>query len=185
MTYLSAMKAVLRLDESVYPAMVAEDRTIRYALINVLAFGVVHALFSLYYSRAMTVADGGLGPLPAVLQIGFILIGAAVAFLMHMGAALFLWVFTRGIGGHTAFLPVYFNLGVSFVGLWPLAPALAAVQAGVRSPGAWAFLGAASVYGLGVILIGAKSASGLSLPKISAAMLAAIIFIISFMYLWI
>jgi hypothetical protein len=185
MTYASAMKAVLRLDESVYPALMAEHRTIRCAMINVLTFGVVHALFSLYHSRAMTAGDGVVESLPAHLQVAFILIGAAVAFLMHMGGALFLWVFTRGIGGNTAFLPVYFNIGVSFIGLWPLAPALATVQAGIRSPAAWVFLFAASVYGLAVILIGAKSASGLSLARISIAMLAAIIFIFSFMYLWI
>jgi hypothetical protein len=103
---------------------------------------------------------------------------------MHAGGAMFLWVFSRGIGGNTAFLPVYFNLGISFIGLWPLAPVLAAVQAGIRGPAALLLLVITSLYALFVIMFGTKSASGLSMAKMSTAMTITIVFVTCFLYLW-
>lgn len=185
MNYASAVQAVLKLDETVYPAIMAEKRTGRYCVINVLVFGILHALFSLHFSEALLAAGQSSGPVPIITQILFIIIGAAVAFLMHAGGALFLWVFSRGIGGNTAFLPVYFNLGISFAGLWPLAPILAALQSGVKGPALYGVFVLASAYALAVVFFGTKSASGLSAARMGAAMATAIVFVTSFMYLWI
>ncbi|HMA66228.1 MAG TPA: hypothetical protein VKO20_00280 [Desulfosalsimonadaceae bacterium] len=185
MNYPSAMQSVLRLDESIYPAIMASKKTVRYCMANVLVFGLLHAFFSLLFSNALLAESQLSSQLPLATKGVFLLIGVAVAFFMHAGASLFLWVFTRGIGGDTAFFPVYFNFGISFVGLWPLAPVLAAAQAGLQGPALQVLLGLASAYGLAVILFAAKNASGLSLTKIILALIVTIIFIACFLYLWI
>jgi hypothetical protein len=184
MSYFAAMQSILKLDEQAYQAVHAAGRAVTFCLINVLVFGLLHALSALHFMGSM-LQEGAAGQVMATpVKIQFITLGIAVAFLMHAGAALFLWVFSRGIGGRTAFLPVYFNLGLSFIGLWPLAPVLAAVQAGVGGPVAYVFLGLASIYGLGVIFMGTKNASGLSMLRMSVAMLVAIIVVISLLSLW-
>ena len=185
MNYALAMQSVLRLDETIYPAIMKSSRTARYCMLNILIFGFLHALFSLIFSPAL-LADGQMAsPLPLISKIIFILVGIAVAFFMHAGAALFLWVFSRGIGGNTAFFPIYFNLGISLVGLWPLAPLLAAMQAGYSGAAMQILLGLASIYGLAVIMLGSKSASGLSMKKMLVAMGVTIIFVACFLYLWV
>ncbi len=184
MNYASAMQSVLKFDESVYPAIMDEKKTARYCMINVMFFGIIHALFSLHFSGRLMAESQMIEGLPLISKAVVILTGAAVAFLLHAGGAMFLWVFSRGIGGNTAFLPVYFNLGISFIGLWPLAPVMAAFQAGLGGAGLNLILGIAIVYGLAVILFGTKSASGLSLIKMLAAMFITIVGAASFLYIW-
>ncbi len=185
MNYASAMQSVLRLDETIYPAILASEQTTRYCMVNVLVFGVLHAVFSLSFSDALMIDAQMTESIPFISKSIFVLIGIAVAFFMHLGGGLFLWVFSRGVGGNTAFLPVYFNLGISFIGLWPLAPFLAAAQAGYSGGGTSVLLGLTAGYGLAVIFFGTKSASGLSLTRMSIAMGLAIIFVASFLYLWV
>jgi len=184
MNYPLAMQSVLQLDETIYPAIMKSSRTARYCMLNVLIFGFLHALFSLIFSPGLLAEGQPAASLPLMSKIIIILIGIAVAFFMHAGAALFLWVFSRGIGGSTAFFPIYFNLGISFVGLWPLAPLLAALQAGYRGAALQILLGLAAIYGLAVIFLGSKSASGLSMKKMLVAMSVTIVFVACFLYLW-
>lgn len=185
MSYPADMRAVLQFDEPVYSSIMARGKSVRYCVINVLIFGLLHAAFSLHFSAAFLQESGVLQPIPVASKLFFLAIGVAVSFFMHAGAALFLWVFSRGIGGRIEFLPVYFNLGVSFIGLWPLAPALASVQAHHTNPALYIFLGLAAAYGLAVIFFGTKSASGLSMIKMSGAMALTILFVACFLYLWI
>jgi hypothetical protein len=81
-------------------------------------------------------------------------------------------------------LPVYLNLGLSLIALWPLAPALAALQAGNRGGLLHGFIGLAALYALCVIFIGTKSASGLSTSRMSVAMMVTLVVVVSLMYLW-
>jgi hypothetical protein len=184
MNYTSAMKDVLRLEENIYAAIMGGGKTVRYCMINVFVFGFIHASFSLYFSSLVINAGQTAEPFTLAERAAFTMIGIAVAFFMHAGGSMFLWVFSRGIGGNTAFLPVYFNLGISFIGLWPLAPVLAAVQAGIRGPAALLLLVITSLYALFVIMFGTKSASGLSMAKMSTAMTITIVFVTCFLYLW-
>ncbi|MBA2881976.1 hypothetical protein HNR65_002310 [Desulfosalsimonas propionicica] len=184
MNYPSAMQAVLRLDESAYPAIMAENRTVWYCVVNISVFGILHALFSLYFSSSMMAGSPAAEPLPPASRVTIILVGVAVAFFMHAGAAMFLWVFSRGVGGNTSFFPVYFNLGISFIGLWPLAPVLAAIQSGINGTAVLLLLFLASIYALAVILLGTKNASGLSMIRMSTAMAITIVFVGCFLYLW-
>ena len=185
MNYASAIQSVLRLDETVYLAIASENRTARYCMISVAVFGFLHALSSLHFSNVVLTGGQITEPIPMVSQIVIIMIGMVVAFFMHAGGAMFLWIFTRGVGGDTAFLPLYFNLGISFAGLWPLAPILAGFQSGIRGSIMYGVLGLATVYGITVVYYGTKSASKLSAAKTMMAMTATIIFVVCFMYLWI
>lgn len=182
MTYTSAMRSVLFLGENIYEDIHTAGRAKRFCMLNVLVFGLLHALFAIHFSTALF-PDNGQG-LPAAVKIQIMVLGAGVAFLMHAGAALFLWVFSRGFGGRTHFLPVYMNLGISFVGLWPLAPALAALQAGVAGVLWQGFAVLAALYGLCVVYMGTKNASGLSAMRMSLAMVVAIIVVVSILSLW-
>lgn len=179
MTYFIDMKAVLQLDETVYPKIMAQGRLVRYAMANVLAAGLLHALFSLQFSGLLWSAEASFTG-----KLFFAAAGIGVAFLMHAGAALFLWVFTRGAGGRVEFLPVYLNMGVSFIGLWPFVPVLSAIQSGFDGPGWYVLLGMTAIYGLAVIFFGAKSASQLSMARMAAAAGVCIVVIGSMLYLW-
>lgn len=179
MNYFAAMQSVLRLDESVYPEIMISGRFVRYCIINVLMLGFIHALFSLHFEGLLWSDD-----VAVMGKVFFAGAGAGVAFLMHAGGALFLWVFTRGAGGRTEFFPVYFNFGISCIGLWPIAPVLSAIQAGFRGPGLYLLLVLFSLYGILVIFFGAKSASQLSTIRMTAAMVVCIIVVGSLLYLW-
>jgi hypothetical protein len=182
MYYFAAMRAILQLDENVYQSIHAAGRAVTFCMINVSIFGVLHAFSALYFIESLFRDSNAAIPMAGKIQ--FITIGVGVAFLMHAGAALFLWVFSRGFGGRTAFLPVYFNLGLSFIGLWPLAPVLAALQAGVQGPLLHVLVGLAAIYGLCVIFLGTKIASGLSMLRMSVAMTVTLMVVASLLYLW-
>lgn len=179
MTYFTAIKAIVQLEEAVYPELAISGKIARYAVINVMALGAIHALFSLYFSNMLLspgVAFAG--------KVLFIAAGIGVAFLVHAGAALFLWVFTRGAGGRVEFLPMYMNIGLALVALWPVAPFLSAVQSGIGGTGVYILLGASSFFGLMVLFTAAKSASQLSARRLAAAMAVCIVVIASMLYMW-
>lgn len=184
MNYTSSMRAILQLDEGVYPLIHNAGKAVNYGMINILVFGLLHSISALHFSETL-LQTGETGPaIPNALKLQLMAVGVGVAFLMHASAALFLWVFSRGFGGRTAFLPVYLNLGLSLIALWPLAPALAALQAGNRGGLLHGFIGLAALYALCVIFIGTKSASGLSTSRMSVAMMVTLVVVVSLMYLW-
>ena len=184
MRYVAAMRSILQLDENIYPAIHSAGRAVTFCMINVVIFGILHAFSALYFIESLF-HDAVTGQaMPTAVKVQFITLGVGVAFLMHAGAALFLWVFSRGFGGRTAFLPVYFNLGLSFIGLWPLAPVIAAAQAGAGGTLLHGVLALTAIYGLCVIFFGTKNASGLSMTRMSVAMLVTIVVVISLLYLW-
>lgn len=112
------------------------------------------------------------------------LAGIPVAFLMHAGAALFLWVFLKALGGKATFLTAYFFIGVAAVSLWIFAPFLAMIQ--VLPPGPF-LLGTFFLtggYGLMVTARTIQPAFDLSNTRMAIAMCAAVIYIGCFLYLW-
>jgi hypothetical protein len=178
MNYFYAMRAVLQLEESVYTDIMASGKFVRYCIVNVLALGIIHALFLMYLGNML------LSPGPVMAKISFIGAGAGLAFLMHAATALYLWVFTRGAGGRVEFIPIYFHTGISAIGLWPLALVLAAVQTGTGGPMMAGLLIGTGIYGLSVIFIAAKSASQLSMTRMVAAMAVCLVVVSSMLYLW-
>jgi hypothetical protein len=185
MEYLQHMLRILRFEEGVYREVIVRDKlSLVYTAINVAAFGLLYGCSAIYFSRYLLASADG-EPLSLHIRVTLILMGISVAFLIHGGMALFAWVFCRGFGGSTLFLPIYLALGMAWVAFWPLAPALAAFQVkmtgGVFLP--IAFFAAALA--LTVVFHALKSASGLSFARMLLVLVVIIVYIGSFMYLWV
>lgn len=179
MTYWSDLQRILTLDDSVYEELFKRRRLLPYCWLHIMVLGLLYGATALFLTRRLDLAQGGDVNAPFLL-----LIGVSVAFLMHGGAALFIWVFCRGIGGSTLFMPIYFNCGAAAVAAWPLAPVVAAIGAGVRDY---------ALYGLGVIFaaylfavgfVAVRKASGLSFVRMSIAAAATVVYVGCFLYLW-
>ena len=179
--YLTAMRQVLGWQGEIYPRIAAANRILRFCVVNVSLLGLVYGMSAFYLSGAV-LAEGS-----AQVQVNPIMIlmaGMSVAFLMHGGAALFFWVFCRGIGGNPLFMPIYLNLGIAALALVPLAPALAALQAGLRGGGLLVYTFVFTVYAGGVLYVAMRKAAGLAHWKMALAAAAAVIYIGCFLYLW-
>lgn len=183
MNYFTRMKRLLLLDETVYRELVERKLMQQYCIINVSIAGIIYGLSSVYFSRVIMNSVQTFNPFrfDALLVV---LVGISMAFLMHAGAALFLWVSCRGISGTARFLPIYMTLGVSCIGFWPLAPALSALIAGVSGPLIYAFTITITTYLLILGYTAVRWAAELSKWKMIVAGLATIIYVGCFLYLW-
>jgi hypothetical protein len=74
---------------------------------------------------------------------------------------------------------------MAWIALWPLAPALAALQARWTGGMFYSALALALLLGLNVIFRALKSASGLSFNRMLLVMVVIVIYISCFMYLWV
>lgn len=174
MTYPAAMRLLVKLDPS-------GIRQLPLNLLPWICIGHVSVLGLIYGGTAAWLSRD-LFQGRSLLQLT--LAGVPVAFLMHAGAALFLWVFLKALGGKATFLTAYFLMGVAAISLWIFAPFLAMIQ--VRSPGPL-LLGAfvlTGVYGLSVTARTIQQAFSLSNTRMAIALSAAAIYIGCFLYLW-
>lgn len=186
MEYLHYMIRILRFDEAVYREVITRDKlSLLYTAVNVGVFGLCYGLSATYFASFLLTEQGGEMALPAHLRVTLILMGVSVAFLIHGGMALFAWVFCRGFGGSTLFLPIYLALGMAWISLWPLAPALAALQAQRTDGMFYSFLALALLLALNVIFRALKSASGLAFGRMLLVMVVILLYISCFMYLWV
>jgi hypothetical protein len=188
MQYLQYMVRVLRFEEAVYREIITQERlSLWYTALNVAVFGLLYGLSAIHYSSFLLSPDGGgdTAPLPLNVKTTILFMGISVAFLIHGGMALFAWVFCRGFGGSTLFLPVYLALGIAWLSLWPLAPILAASQVKLAGNGMYFLLLLVAAYALGVVFRALKSASGLSFNRMLVVISVVIIYIFCFMYLWV
>ncbi len=183
MNYFLRMKRLLTLDGTVYEEIFNQNMALRYCVVNVLIAGLIYSVSSIQFSKMLLKDSNTLG------QVGFnpivvIMVGMSVAFLMHAGAALFIWVFCRGIGGCPQFMIPYLNLGIASIIIWPLAPAFSALSAGITEWPLYVYTAIVSVYALRVGYISVKCASGLSDKKMIIAAVATLIYVGCFLYLW-
>ncbi|MEX1298315.1 MAG: hypothetical protein AB1Z38_08635 [Desulfotignum sp.] len=174
MTYPVAMRLLIKLDPS-------GVRQLPLNLLPWICIGHV-SLLGLIYGGTAAWLSRDLLQGRSLLQLT--LAGIPVAFLMHAGAALFLWVFLKALGGKASFLSAYFLMGVAAISLWIFAPFLAMIQ--VRPPstillGAFILTG---VYGLAVTARTIQQAFALSNTRMTIALSAAVIYIGCFLYLW-
>ena len=182
MNYFRHMRRILSLDASVYTEI--PSTALRYCVINVTVVGLIYGISAVRFSERILAqtgspAIGNFNPLVVVMA------GASIAFLLHGGAALFFWVFCRGIGGRPTFLPLYLNMGIVAISYWPLAPVAAAYQSGGVGPAGHLYTIIAAAYALAVTFIAVKLSSGLSHVKALLAIAGCIIYIGCFLYLWI
>lgn len=174
MSYPAAMIRLFRLDPSGVRQLPGNHLP-WICICHVSLLGLIYGSTAAWISRDLLAGQG-------LFKLS--LAGIPVAFLMHAGAVLFIWVFLKALGGNAAFLTVYFTIGVAAISLWPLAPFLALLQ--VQSPGPvvlTAFI-LTGVYGLVVTAKTIQCAFDLSTIRMVIALSAAVIYIGCFIYLW-
>jgi len=182
MDYLRHMTRILKLDATIYGELADGGLPMRYCMINVTALGVIYGLASIQFAKQLLAAQPEAAAAFNPLMI--LMVGISIAFFMHGGLSLFVWVFCRGIGGSPQFMPTYLYIGMSALALWPLAPAVSAFQAGLSGGVLSIYAAAAALYGAAVIFVAVKAASQLSAVKMTLAALATVVYIGCFLYLW-
>ncbi len=182
--YPNHMLRLLSLNGGAIREIFKSGLALPYCSANILILGLFYGISAIYFSQLVLAPHGvhasGAGFNPLLI----LLVGGAVAFLMHGAAALFLWVFCRGIGGNSRFSPIYMGLGAAAIVCWPLSPGLAALQAGYLGTPLAIFTLGAALNAAAVIYVAIRTVSGLSHLKMSIAALVTLIYIGSFMYLW-
>ncbi|HSO18551.1 MAG TPA: hypothetical protein VLT88_03780 [Desulfosarcina sp.] len=182
MAYLQHMLRILKLDRAVYRELAATQLPLRYCLANVSVLGLIYGLSSVQFAGDLLARQTESAVVFNAWMI--LMVGVSIAFLMHGGLALFVWVFSRGIGGNPLFMPAYLYIGTAAIGLWPLAPAASALQAGVGGAAAIGAAAVAAVYGAAVLFVAVKAASRLSTLKMTLASAATVVYVGCFLYLW-
>jgi hypothetical protein len=176
--YFNDMTAVLRLDAEVWPRLGQSRRALHYTVANVLSLGLIYGLSVLVFGRRLLDPGATFNPLLIMM------VGISVAFLVHGGAALYIWMFCRGIGGTAAFFPFYLHVGVAAIGFWFAAPAVALAQTGARGPALWLYLAASFFYALAVLYPAVRQAAALSNRRMAIAAVLTLIFVGCLLYLW-
>jgi hypothetical protein len=180
MRYVHHMLRILKLDGTVYAELAAGQLPMRYCMLNVTVLGAIYGLASVEFAKRMMAHQSAAAFNPVMV----LLVGISIAFFMHGGLSLFVWVFCRGIGGNPQFMPTYLYVGMAAVSLWPLAPIVSALQAGGTGSLLTSAAGAATLYGAAVIFVAVKAASRLSSLKMSLAAVATVVYVGCFLYLW-
>jgi hypothetical protein len=174
MNYPAAMIRLARLDVSGVRELPANHLP-WICMFHVSILGLIYGGTAALLSRDLLWGQG---------LLKLTLAGIPVAFLMHAGAALFIWVFLKALGGNAGFLTAYFIIGIASISLWPLAPFLAMLQTQASEP---AVVTAAVITGLYALAVNAKiiqDAFNLSFARMVIALSAAMIYIGCFLYLW-
>jgi hypothetical protein len=174
MNYPAAMIRLVRLDPSGIRQL-SLNHLPWICIFHVSVLGLIYGGTAAWLSQDM-LPDQGL--------LKLTLAGIPVAFLMHAGAALFIWVFLKALGGNAAFLTAYFFIGVAAISLWPLSPFLAMLQVRTTGPVILTALILTGVYGLAVTAKTIQLAFDLSTIRTAVALSAAVIYIGCFLYLW-
>ncbi|MCP3950706.1 MAG: hypothetical protein GY697_00575 [Desulfobacterales bacterium] len=182
-SYPRHMLQLLALDSAAVRDLFKKGFALPYCSVNVFVFGLIYGLAAIYFSQPVLGQNSG-QTAGTFNPLMIIMVGVSVAFLMHAGAALFLWVFCRGIGGSPFFAPVYMGMGAAAIAFWPLAPGLAALQANCLGLVLALFSMAAALYAAIVVYVTVREVSRLSHLKMSIACAVTLIYVGCFMYLW-
>jgi hypothetical protein len=182
MNYVGHMLRVLKLDGTVYGDLAPTPLPMRYSMLNVSLLGLIYGAATIRFAETMLARqpDAAVSFNPLMI----LMVGLSIAFFMHGGLALFIWVFCRGIGGSVQFMPTYLYIGTAAIALWPLAPVVAALQAGASGPLPAVGALIAATYGAAVLFVAVKAASGLSWIKMTVAAVATVVYVGCFLYLW-
>jgi hypothetical protein len=182
MNYFLHMLRILKLDASVYGDLASSQRPMRYCMMNVSMLGLLYGLASIQFAKLLLASQPE--AVVAFNPLMILMVGVSIAFFMHAGLSLFVWVFCRGIGGNPQFMPTYLYIGMASIALWPLAPLVSALQAGGAGSALQLSATAATVYGAAVLFVAVKAASRLSSVKMSIAAVATVVYVGCFLYLW-
>jgi len=183
MRYLADLWRVLKLDASVYADLHARSLGLRVCAAHVAVLGLVYGAAAAHFGRQVLAAGGEGGA--SFNPLFVLMVGISLAFLMHGGATLFIWVFCRALGGCTVFMPPYLNLGIATAAAWPLALALAALQAGAPIPGLQVVVWLLAGYAALAAYVAVRAAAQLSPLRMAIAAVATLIYVACFLYLWV
>ncbi|MCG8564483.1 MAG: hypothetical protein MI747_05310 [Desulfobacterales bacterium] len=183
MHYLTSMGHLLAFNPGILNREENLKRLQYYSIANVLILGLIYggaaALMGPYLLERQGLDATGFNGIKVLVA------GIPVAFLMHAGGALFVWVFMRAMGGRANFVTAYFFMGAAAISLWCLAPFAAALQMGTITPFTKGFGLLLALYGFGVMFKAAQEAFQLSGFKMTIATLVTLSYIGCFLYLWI
>lgn len=182
MTYFNAMIQLLQFN--ITPMKQLDMKQLQYfCIINMIILGLIYGFSAFFFSKLVLVEKGFDASSFNALKI--IIAGIPIAFLIHASAALFVWVFLKAIGGKADFILSYFNIGAASISLWALAPFIAALQISNRTPLMMGLTICFSLYGFAVNVVLIKATFQLSRVKMFIATSVSIIYIGSFLYLWV
>lgn len=183
MNYLNTMGNVLTLT----PFQLTNGHQVKqlqyYCILNVLILGLIYGCSAAMFTN-MLLAEKGFSN-TSVNLVKIIIAGIPTAFFMHAGAALFIWVFLKAMGGKSDFMTSYFHIGTASISLWPLAPFVAVLQMGNQSGLLVLFSGVFCAYAFAVNVRVIKQAFGLSALRMTLATAVTLIYISCFLYLWV
>jgi len=182
MTYCNTMIRLLKFDPIPVKRMNLKQLQY-YCIINVIVLGLIYGGAAAFFSQIVLIENGFDSASFNGLKI--MVAGIPVAFLMHAGASLFVWVFFSAIGGKSNFLLSYFHMGVAAVSLWPLAPFIAALQTGNRALIPICLTIIFSLYAFSVTVLLMRESFRLSRAKIVIATSITVLYIGCFLYLWV
>ncbi len=182
MTYFETMLSLLK-GRCIPDPLSNLTRLQYYCIINVLIFGLIYGSSAIYLSSVHLITEPQ--GITLGIKVKILMAGASIAFLLHAGASLFFWVFFKAVGGALPFNILYFQIGQASISMWPLAPFLAAFQAGLRHPVLSVITLFLSGYALMIYFKQVSAISKLTRLKLGIAFAVAFIYISCFLYLWV
>ncbi len=183
MNYLTSMGNILAFNAIGLQKGIDIKRLQYYAILNVLILGLIYGCSAALFSRVILMDNGF--DATAYNPLKIIIAGIPVAFFMHAGAALFIWVFLRAIGGKANFLTSYFYIGVAAISLWLVAPFVAFFQIGATSIVITILTAIFALYAFAVNVKVIKATFQLSTLKMTIATSVTLMYISCFLYLWV
>lgn len=183
MAYLNYLGRLYRFDFSVFTARELTAYPFMVTFVNVFITGLLFGGFSVLFNlqRLAVFPDSFSRNFTAFL---IVLSGVLVALILHAGASLFIWTFCRGVGGNTGLIGYYVITGFAVPLLWSAMPFLAALNAGVNNLLVVAPLAVAVAAFLAALAASLREASGLTVPRLAAALSLTVVFVGCFLYLW-
>lgn len=183
MNYLNTMGSLLSFGHTFSLKTQKDMKQLQlYCIINVLVLGLIYGGSAALFSNIILGTKGlpvGSADLAKVL-----IAGIPVAFFMHAGAALFIWVFLKAMGGKADFMTAYFHIGAAAISLWPLAPFAAVAQAGIATPLLIMIAAILCIYAFAVNVKIIQTAFRLSALRMALATSVTVMYISCFLYLW-
>jgi hypothetical protein len=184
LSYLSALKKILRLDTQVYRDLDQNGQLFRTAFLNVFLTGCFYGLANLLHTRLILreeLAGGFDNPLLGAAVFAVLtLAGIASIFLAHAGFSLLLWALSKGLRGESPFFPVYLYTGAALAPLWLGLPFIYLYSKGIW-PVAALLLGALGLaWGAVTMIRSIMAGQNFTFLRASLALALTAIFIISF-----
>ena len=178
MNYLNTMGNILSFSQSFSLNTEKDVKQLQlYCIVNVLVLGLIYGGSAALFSSIFMGEN-------SANMAKIVIAGIPVAFFMHAGAALFIWVFLKAMGGRADFMTAYFHIGAAAISLWPLAPFVALLQIGAAAPLFLVLTGLLCIYAFAVNVKLIQSAFKLSALRMTLATSVTVMYISCFLYLW-